>query len=359
MLESMLERHFVTIFLILGFSMKLMLRKSTRDTQVRFLWNNIICAIILIAADCLDIMTSDNPKLSFLRTLADVTTYSVEPVAAVSIVFVVVPDEERFRRILWVPAMINFGIMFTAFFSPIAFGYDADYQFFRNPLGYSVFVVSFFYIAVVLLLTIKKFHEGLNTAVMILPLCAAACCFAAFLDAMTDGNHVNPTMLISCIFYYMFIRSKDTNRDPLTKLLNRQSFYEDCEKYNLSVSAAASVDMNGLKRLNDSKGHDAGDEALACIAKCLASVARRSIIPYRVGGDEFVVLFLKCTESSVQETLAKIVSSVKAEGYSVSVGYAMRYWGESIDKLVNFADQKMYEDKTAYYERPDFDRRRR
>lgn len=358
MILTMLDRHFITIFLIIGFSMKLALRKSTRDVQVRFLWYNIICAIVLMAADCLEILTSADPKLVFWRTLAAVTTYSVEPVAAVSIVFVVVAEQNRFRRLLWIPAMINFCIMFTAFFSPIAFGYDGNYQFFRNQLGYSVFVVSFLYIAVVVFLTIKRFHEGLTVSAMILPLCAVACFLSAFMNALTGGNHVNPTMLISCIFYYMFIRSQDTNRDPLTKLFNRQTFYEDCEKYNYNVSAAASVDMNGLKRLNDSKGHDAGDQALAAIARCLSAAARRSIIPYRVGGDEFVVLFLKCTEKTIQTTLAKIQSSVEAAGYSVSIGYALRYRGESIEKLVNFADQKMYEDKTAYYNRPEFDRRK-
>ena len=60
----------------------------------------------------------------------------------------------------------------------------------------------------------------------------------------------------------MTLYSNDNRRDPLTDLLNRQAFYDDCKSYSKDIVAVALLDMNGLKNLNDSIGHHAGDKAL-------------------------------------------------------------------------------------------------
>jgi diguanylate cyclase (GGDEF)-like protein len=133
----------------------------------------------------------------------------------------------------------------------------------------------------------RKDHAGER---FILYLCAAACIAAAIIDMKTEGTHVNAAIMISSIFLYMFRRSIDTNRDVLTKLLNRMSFYEDCTRYGAAISAVGSVDMNGLKTLNDAVGHEAGDAALREIGRILDDVSNKSILAYRTGGDEFVVL---------------------------------------------------------------------
>ena len=89
-------------------------------------------------------------------------------------------------------------------------------------------------------------------------------------------------------------------KDALTGLLNRRGFEQGIARYFTNGKlendpiAVASIDMDGLKDINDNLGHAAGDEALKGIAHCLESVMNEGEIAARIGGDEFVaVLVLK------------------------------------------------------------------
>ena len=72
---------------------------------------------------------------------------------------------------LWIPAMINLGINLTAFFSPVAFSFDRDYDFVRGPLGYAVFVISFLYLIQILAMIMRRFYEVKKEERWILIIC--------------------------------------------------------------------------------------------------------------------------------------------------------------------------------------------
>lgn len=71
------------------------------------------------------------------------------------------------------------------------------------------------------------------------------------------------------IIYYLSLYVLTAKEDTLTQLLNRQCYYADMEKMADKITAVVSVDMNDLKKINDSQGHDAGDKALKKVAECL------------------------------------------------------------------------------------------
>ena len=70
---------------------------------------------------------------------------------------------------------------------------------------------------------------------------------------------------------------------------------------------------------------------------------------YRVGGDEFVVLFLHEDENVISYVVKKTVEDIQKNGYCISNGYAIRGRDETIDDVVKNSDQKMYEAKAEYY----------
>ena len=358
MVIEFLDESFIPIFLIIGFSMKLWASRGT-DRTLRYYWLTVISTLILIVADALENWAQGDPNLRFWRIFFSVVGYVMRPGAALSIAMIVYPATHR-PRFLWIPFVLNLGVYATAFFSPIAFSYGDDYSFTRGPLGYTVFVISFFYIIFAVWMTWRRFREKDHTRErFILYLCAVACIAAAILDMETEGAHLNSAIMISSVFLYMFRRSIDTNRDVLTLLLNRMSFFEDCSRFNASISAVGAADMNGLKTLNDVVGHEAGDIALKEIGKCLDEVSNRNILAYRTGGDEFALLFIRQPENTVHDTMEKFKGLVKARGYTVSTGYAMR-GGKyaSVQDLIRWADENMYANKAAYYTEINHDRRR-
>ena len=364
MFAEFLDRYFIPLFLVIGFSMKLLSSRGTTDSNLRYYWLTVVSTVILIAADALEIRTQGSPDLRFWRIFFSVVGYTVRPAAALSIALIVYPRTHR-PRFLWIPLVLNLAVYVTAFLTPvpettpIAFGFLDNYHFVRGPLGYTAFAVSFFYIAFSVWMTWKRFREKDHTGErFILYLCALACTAAAVIDMRTDGTHLNAVIIISAIFLYIFRRSIDANRDALTNLLNRMTFFEDSTRFSTSVSAVGSVDMNGLKTLNDVVGHEAGDAALKEIGKCLDEISNKNILVYRTGGDEFSLLFIRQPENTVHETMEKLKGLVRARGYTVSAGYAMRGGTfASIQDLIRWADENMYAEKAAYYREIRHDRR--
>lgn len=359
MAYELLDTLFIPLFLIAGFSLKLWSNRGASDGTLKYYWLTVISTLVLLVADSLESWSQLDPDRRFWRILFSVVGYTMRPVAALSIVLIIYPQEYR-PSYLWIPCMVNMLVYSTAFFAPIAFGYSEQYGFVRGPLGYTVFVISFLYIVLCIWQTWRRFRDKDHSRErFVLYICAFACVAAALLDMETGGTHLNAVILISSVFLYMFLRSFDMNRDPLTGLLNRMAFFADSAKYSTAVSAVVSADMNGLKRINDVVGHEAGDEALKVIGRSMQDVTEKNILAYRIGGDEFALLFIRQDEEKVKQVIEKMDSLITAKGYSVSTGYAMRgNTFASIQDLIRWADENMYASKANYYKDNSHNRRK-
>ncbi|MBQ3278519.1 MAG: EAL domain-containing protein [Clostridia bacterium] len=358
-MDYLLSRHFISLFLILLFAIRLSSQKSTRDKELRYFWMTVISCFLLVVEDQLEMMASEDPSLKFWRILLSVAGYFLRSTATIGLLFAAVKPTGVRKTLWWLPAIINLLICCTAFFSDIAFGYDADYNFYRGPLGYVAFIVPIFYLYVILFATFRRYGKGGNwTESLILIICAVLCLLSALLDSTRGGVRLHEAIMISSIFFYLFLRSYDVRRDALTSVLNRQSLYDDCKSIGKSISAVASLDMNGLKAMNDRQGHQAGDEALKRIGRCLQEVSGENVRSYRIGGDEFVILFSHVEEAFVRETLETLREKITDAGYSIACGYAMREGKEDPDSLIRRSDMKMFEHKAQYYREKQHDRRR-
>lgn len=141
-------------------------------------------------------------------------------------------------------------------------------------------------------------------------------------------------------------------KDSLTNLQNRNKYMIDLEslKLNLKKTIGISfIDMNGLKKLNDSKGHTAGDNALKEIAKELLKYFPLENV-YRIGGDEFVII---CTNIKKEDFESKMnlikADSGKDNNPSYSVGSQWYKQISNINKQLKETDLLMYEEKNNYY----------
>ena len=358
MLSDMLTRHLVTMFLIFLFSIMLRNRKSSRDTEQRYFWVTVLSCLVLAFEDSLEAIASMDPSLRFWRTLLSVVGYTFRSVAALGLLLVIVPQRRR-NFTLWIPSLVTLLVNLTAFFTDAAFGFDENYAFYRGPLGYVAFIVPVFYMLLILWITFTRFTESKGLQKYIIPGGVVFCMAAAIADSLHGGIRLNEAIMICSILFYYTLHAHDNRRDPLTWLLNRKAFYDDCEMYTANVTAAASLDMNGLKRMNDTMGHHAGDEALVRIAECMKAVSNRDTMVYRVGGDEFVILFFHQQEETVADAVRQIRKSVSEAGYSISAGYAIRERGEGLEETIQKSDSLMYEDKANYYRANGRDRRNR
>ena len=350
--------HYTTVLLVVLCGIKLYSQKKTRDVELRFIWLTLLCCALLVAQDILESYAALEPSLRVLRISMAALGYILRPIAAVGLLMAVCRPETRTWK-LWIPVMLNTAVNLTAFFSPLAFSFDEDYEFVRGPLGYVVFAVSFLYLIQILVVVLRRFYEGRSSERWLLVCCVFGVLGSTLVDTLLAGCHLNEAIMIGCVFVLFYLRTHDNYLDPLTSLRNRFAYYDDSENLNRNITAVASIDMNGLKRLNDTQGHAAGDAALAGIGKCLYRMNDRRTLSYRVGGDEFVVLFVDRSREQVERTLGKISEDITAAGYSVSVGYAMKTPERSLDDALRESDQNMYRAKAEYYRQNGRDRRSR
>jgi len=147
-------------------------------------------------------------------------------------------------------------------------------------------------------------------------------------------------------------------KDVLTGVFNRFSATKELEKITETKKFATiwSFDVNGLKIVNDTKGHLAGDELLIAAANCINDVFGRYGKIYRVGGDEFfAIVYDDVDEEKLRQEFRYKSSKWKGEmsdDLSVSVGVSTIDYEKDNDAqdAVYRADLQMYEEKNKYHE---------
>lgn len=144
--------------------------------------------------------------------------------------------------------------------------------------------------------------------------------------------------------------------DVLTGLKNRNSYTKYIESLECGEGLAVIImDVNGLKTVNDNYGHQEGDRMLIDIADKIMEVFTEGYEVFRIGGDEFAVLSIDKTQQEIEEDMwnfertIRHVNEDREYKFSVAVGLAMHESSrkESIDDVVNRADQNMYFKKIA------------
>jgi diguanylate cyclase (GGDEF)-like protein len=141
--------------------------------------------------------------------------------------------------------------------------------------------------------------------------------------------------------------------DPLTGLANYRRLIEAVEleikRYGRSGKSFAILllDLDGLKKLNDTHGHMVGSRALCRLAAILRAHCRQLDTPARFGGDEFAVVLPETDLAQAQQIVTRIRERIATDGesppISVAVGSAVfPDDGESIEKLLSAADRALY-----------------
>lgn len=343
--------HYLAGLLVLILSCILLGRHVLSDrVNQRSMWITILACILLVLQDALVKYAEMDPSRRLLAMIATIAGYTLRPIAVLGFLLVVWPAKRK-RWFLWLPVLLNCLLYCSAFFSPLTFSYDRDYVFRHGPLSWVMFAVCCVYMILVLIIIHRRFRDRRAGDTFVLWLCAAGCLGAVAVDFIYDEFTVVSAILISSMTFYLFLRAQDADHDPLTRLWNRMTFYEDCKKYRNAVTAVASIDMNGLKQINDELGHDAGDRALKMIGRALRGVTDKKTFAYRVGGDEFSLLLFHRAEEERMRVLQAFLEEVWRVGQSVSVGMATREEaGGSLDEMIRISDQRMYEEKNRYYQ---------
>jgi diguanylate cyclase (GGDEF)-like protein len=151
--------------------------------------------------------------------------------------------------------------------------------------------------------------------------------------------------------------------DALTNVLNRRAGYEILNKEvtksksTLKSLCICFIDINGLKIINDSLGHDSGDLLIKTVASNISETIRSTDYLIRLGGDEFIIILPDTSFNKAEESWLRInekfnlINNTENLNFNISLSHGISEYNptirNSVDIIISTADEKMYEEKKS------------
>lgn len=152
-------------------------------------------------------------------------------------------------------------------------------------------------------------------------------------------------------------------RDSLTGIFNRRALIDYMEReleiakrYDLPLCLVY-FDLNYFKPVNDTYGHEAGDEVLRQVGRSLRTIIRNVDVPARLGGDEFCIIMPRCDIDNARKPIDRLIKDFDRNcSYDVTLSIGVVQTGpevyEELNELIKRADGLMYEAKDISHKRP-------
>lgn len=365
------------VLLALGVLSVLIFQNSRMPRRKKrlFFFANILIACSTLA-ECAGLHIGGNPNIpAWVLNMVKAIDYSLTPMAGGAIIAIVQkPDVKRaiFRWLFIANAVFQIVCATQGWMVII----DEQNHYTHGKL-YPVYMA--FYIVVLIILAIELVIYGKNFKKQN-RISLYATMFLVFagigMQEILGSEHRVAYLALTFGAAYLFIHSSEFAQmkmddriseqqikisvDALTGVYSRFAFIEDMDVFDKNMPDNLAVflfDLNGLKSVNDSFRHEAGDKMLCGAAECISTTVGKYGKTYRIGGDEFVV-FAEMTKEQADEELNELGiktrewSDTEAIQLSISAGYVMAkdYFGYSVEELTKEADKAMYEQKKEYYQ---------
>lgn len=200
---------------------------------------------------------------------------------------------------------------------------------------------------------------GWLTRLSIYPTMLFTAIYGVYFGPAVGTEHSQTLLNIAALTFFTFLSisvgtlvrkrfEQGTEIDALTGALNRNGLSQRGEpalvralRSSLPITVAL-IDLDGFKQINDSLGHEAGDQVLVNLVANWKQATRKSDLVCRLGGDEFVLLFPNTGLEDAQRLLDRTQSS---SAYLWSYGLAQAIVGDNLSTMILRADRAMFENK--------------
>lgn len=343
-MAGFLQLNFLSVVTILFMGFFLITNHKYEPTLTSFFRQMFYLLLALLFVSNLDYKMTDEGLTGNAHILVAVVSCNLRVVIVLRLITIMDYNiSGKIQKKLSLPMLFNTGILMLSFFTDQVIWYDASGAIQVGVLGYVPHMAAGVYSAYALHLAYKTYHKSTKTECCIIVMeifismagMVAECVF--HIRGMMTG-----TIALDMVFYYLYVHICKFYRDPLTGTLNRASFYADLKEYATGIVAVYSIDLNGLKQMNDNYGHEAGDRLLKEASYQISTCLVQGCYLYRTGGDEFVILCISMTKKQVQ-TLTANLFDVQKEGCDFAFG--MHEFTKDAQTTFRLADDAMYLNK--------------
>ena len=333
----------IGLLVILGVSAHL----SQRMKKLTF--TVVVLLFLESAIFSLERWTQSFEKLSVLRPLLTACLYSIYPLILMTLTLLTETNGFSRRSLfLAIPWIVCLPLFFFSQWTHLVVWYHEENHFAAGPLRYLPYILFAFYIGVFFVQNVRYFHSYSKMNRIAARYIVIGAMLGVLLYFYFDGYKDYSVIFTSSILlYYVLVYIHMARMDQLTQLPNRQSFYQDIAMAFEDITGVISIDMNELKYLNDTLGHEAGDMALEVVAGVFRNNCNGKCNAYRVGGDEFMVICRNTNEFDIRSMIFNMRENLRQTSYTCAFGYAMCSADVSVEEAMRIADERMYADKAA------------
>ena len=358
MFKDYLLQNWPLILILLAFVISLITTVFLNKKTIIRLFFLIGFIFLLSIVVFIEFYLADKVEYKTVRTVLMAIRYSATPLILAMLCMALI---KRMHWTIFIPAILIVILNFISIFTGIIFKINDTNNLVRGPIWLVPYIAVGLYGVLLIYLLIRRSNKR---PMEIIPIVFLAFSLGSglilpFIFREAYASIFCITIAIALFSYYEFTILQLTKKDSLTGLLNRHAYFADISNDPRSITALISIDMNGLKNLNDTVGHAAGDEALVTLGLCFNRALGNKQSAYRVGGDEFIIVCRKTSQDDVLKIVEKIKKYIKETKYSCSIGYSFNTEGDkAIDDLLKESDKMMYKDKADYYASSGIERRK-
>ena len=324
-----------------------------------------LCVVVALSA----VVGRDYAGVHHVYWLALVSSFLIDFASVVYFLFFIGSLRSWKSAVMRVFEMIGGIIVVMALSSPITgwlFVIYPDGTFEKGvyqPLA-SLYLVAGFIVLIVI--NFKKYKkcekEDIVRMIFLFSLEALAIVLQILESEMFQDGFIGSALLI--ILYYDFVIEIESKYDALSEVGSYTYFKSYVDRISKKGSYLMLLfDVNGLKKTNDTMGHEAGDKLIAAVGGGIKEAVASSGKVFRIGGDEFVAILLTEDEENGKEVIKKTEDIFKKKSnelgmeISAASGIAVRHANEDVRDAQKRADEAMYACKQLYYEQNGNDRR--
>ena len=341
--------NWAMILVLIAFAIMLKVTVFLDKKTVLRMYVLIISVFLLSIIVFLEFYLMEIKQYNSIRVVMMAIRYSATPIIVAYILYTLV---KKAHWLILVPSCLLIIFNVVSIFTGIVFSLDDAGELVRGPLGYLPYIGVGIYCFFLVFVLVKQSNKSATEIIPILFLSLSFITGIIFPFFMgKDYSRIFcTTVAISLFVYYVFLILQLTKKDPLTGLLNRQAFYSMIDNNSKEITAVLSIDMNGLKTINDKGGHDAGDKALRSVSSSFTRALKFRQSAFRIGGDEFIVLCKKTSEDEMNQLIERIEKNLSESPYSCSIGHCFcDDNSKSVHEMLKASDDLMYENKAMHY----------
>jgi len=343
-MADLVQLNFLPVVATLFMGFFLIINKKYEPTLTSFFRSMFFFLVILIITDNIDYYMYDVIAPHMWHKMVAVIGYNMRILILLRLVTVMEYNiTGKIRRAVAIPMIINFCILLLSFSTHLVFWYDDAGHTLRGPFGYSSHITMCVYLIYGSYLAYLAFKRGQKNESYIIVIEEALCVLGTFaeLNYQIRGILIG-VIALNITFYYLYLHICKFYTDPLTGTLNRASFYADMQQYASKITAIYSIDLNGLKEMNDTKGHQAGDELLKDSARMMQKALLPHCYLYRTGGDEFVILCIGLGKMQISQMTSRLFDTQRK---GCDFAFGMSETEGDPNNTFRLADNAMYTNK--------------